>query len=231
MRFTAIPELTPKGVLERSLVLPAVLGDFEHDEEASFSEYETVSEGEFSAPAAGDASARKLRSVELEVLTSEAEYPWLKSVRSMWDVRDELYSILRHKRPFRFLATMEDVKSTKEPTSHTELKMDATLRSVRRSLRHGQPGQRYYALSLREFRDNAIQRRASSRRFPLKHKLTRDDTLESLAKLYYGSYRHARHLGEANGLRRWGLSDKIWDHPKYKVGDDFKVVASPRSGS
>lgn len=227
-RFTAIDGLTPKGVLRVPLVLPAILGDFEHDEEASFFEYETVADGEFSMPAAGDKTARKLRAVDMEVLTTEVEYPWLKSTRSMWAVRDEIYAVLRARRPFALVVTMEDIKSTKEPTMHTELIMNATLRSVRRSLRHGQPGQRYYALTLREWRDNALERRASSRRFPLKHKLTRIDTLESLSKKYYGTARHARHLGEASGMRRWGLSTRIWEHPKFKVGDQIKIPASPK---
>jgi hypothetical protein len=77
VRFARIPHETPKNVLRHPLYLPVTLGDFTIEEEFEHRDYTTVGAGEFSAPAGGPATARRLRTTDLETLTID----WHKYAR------------------------------------------------------------------------------------------------------------------------------------------------------
>lgn len=230
VRLTALPGLTPKKVLKRPLIFPAVLGDFEHTEEANFGSYDTVGSGEYSTPAAGPSTARKLRTTDIEVLTLEGQPGFLTNPKiAPDDVRDQLYEILRSRRPFDFLATTESLGPKDEPSLSTELPMNATLRSITRSLRHGQPQARYYTLSFVEWRDDGVARKSAGGSYgiriklPTVHILRVGDTLSSLSKSFYGTYSGATRIANANGLRRWGHSTPLGLLPRFKAGSTIKI--------
>jgi hypothetical protein len=153
-RFARIPGETPKGVLDSSLTLPAVLGNVEVTEEAQHSEYDTVSAGQFSEPAQGGSVARMLRTIELEGLTLEWDAAWLvKSGQDPDKVRGTLLAILRSKKGVEILLTMPG-----EPTASPELRMFCTFRSVRRTMRQQENDTRYYNIAIKEWRRKAASR-------------------------------------------------------------------------
>lgn len=234
VRFARIPGETPATVLREPLYLPAVLGEFAVDESAEHSEYRTVGSGTFSqgtasrrtlsttARQAGADEGPDLRSIDLEALTLDWDAPWLlERGVSPAHVKRELTRILRSKKPFEVLAMLRLGETRPE-----EVRMYATLRSVRRVLKHGEADTRYYSLSLREWRRPGVTRRAHSaregrhrRKLPAKHVLKAGDTLYSLSKYYYGEYRGWRDIAEANGIRGWGAKNPIINHRRFKVGD------------
>lgn len=232
VRLRRIRGETHKDSLRRSLVLPAVLGDFEFTEESSHREYETVSMGEFSVPTGGRSiAARRLVDSDMESLTVGWDPVWLVAHNPGYtpqDIYEELRKLLRYRRAFELYVT---TRWGREP----ELDINATLRSLGRTLRFGQPGIRYYRLTFKEWRDPQVARRSSGgesrapgTRLPTTHKLDNDDTLNSLSKLYYGTYAGAAAIARHNAIRGWGKSTALVKTKRYKVGDKIKIPEKPR---
>lgn len=225
-RFSAIEGETPKGILGASLVMPAVLGNLEVEEEAQHAEYTTVSDGQFSQGAQGGQTARMLRAVTLEGLTLTWDAKWLvASGQDPEAVRGQLLAILRSKRAVSMLLTVG-----RPPTSSPELRMDVTFRSVRRTMKAGETDTRYFNVSIKEWRDPSAKRRGSKAsrkrgtKLPTTIKLTAADTLQSLAHSYYGSYSDWRDIRDANGIStKFGQSTPIVSLPRYKVGSTLKI--------
>jgi nucleoid-associated protein YgaU len=226
VRFSRINGQTPRGVLERPLWLPVVMGDFVVAEEAAHADYETIGAGQFSAPAGGPASARQLREADMQSLTLDWDAPWTIGTRTPAQVKVELYKILRSRRPFLVLATITG--------SGTELRMNATLRSINRTLRPGEADTRYYDLQVREWREASVVRKSSAgigrkggaggqTKLPAKHKLTAGDTFNSLSRDYYGSYTQARDIAQSNGVYGWGMTTPIVQTDRFKVGDSITI--------
>lgn len=229
VRLSRIGGVTGKGVLAQQLTLPAVTDDFAFGEEAAFEDYDTATGGEYSQAAAWKGvTRRRLRRLDLTFITTDFSAPWLNSARDQADIRAELSRILRSRSPFRFEANVHP-----DP-GYTELEMNATLRSMTRTLRPGTAGTRYWDLSVVEWRDNAIQRRSSvvsrsrGKQLPTTHTLRAGDTLASLSEKYYGFFAGWRQIAQANGLATWGQNTPLTQVGGYRVGKTkIKIPEKP----
>lgn len=226
VQLSAIDQ-TSKHTLRRPLILPCVLNEFSFEEAAAWENYDTVGGGAFSTPGGGDEKARQLRTTDLEVLTLDWSAPFLAGFSDQATVRRELFAILRHRKPFRLTAAVEP-----DP-GYDELVMNAKLTNIRRRL--GQtPDARYWDLSIEEWRNNEVERQGHSPsrgrngvRLPAMHKLTENDTLDGLARSYYGNYQAWRRIADANGLRNWGARQELVKHRRYKKGDKIRIPTKP----
>ena len=164
VRLRKIAGKTHKSVLPRAMYLQMgpIGEDFSFEETAEHIEYRTISSGEFSAPAPGrGASARSLRSTSFQTLTLEWDARWLVNHDiTPEQTREELYEILRLRTPFELLISRQ---LPEHGGSSHELLMDATLRSIVRSLRAGEADTRYYDLQFREWRKAEVGRRGGRR--------------------------------------------------------------------
>lgn len=229
LRLTAIPDLTPRNILRKPLYLPCVLGpDFEVEEEALHTDFDTVAAGQFSSPAGGK-KAPQLKSLSFDALTLTWDAKWLVYPDvTPQEVRQELNEILRSRQPvelFAFLGPHGDDE---------ELRMFATLRGLRRILRQGETDTRYYSLDWKQYRSPVIRRKGASGgsgKLPAQHKLTESDTLRSLANHYYGTGELWLFLASENGIKSWGSEDPLVKMGRYKVGDSFKIPLAPTGGS
>lgn len=162
VRLRKIAGETDKSVLESALYfqMGPVGQDFTVEETAEHTEYRTISSGEFSQAAPGrDSTARSLRSTSFTTLTLDWDAPWLVDHDvDPSDIRNELNDILRLRTPFELLVTR---KLPEHGGSSHELLMNATLRSISRTLRSGQADTRWYDLAFREWRLATIGRRAT----------------------------------------------------------------------
>ena len=155
---------------------------------------------------------------------------------------------MRARAPFRFVAT----NNRAFDSDPAELRMEATIRSLSRSTRHGEPDSRYLSLEIVEFRSAATERRSRTKsdKFPLKHKLDKNDTLRSLAKHYWKNKGadwiliKSANGGAQGRLKGVGPNETIVKAGRYKVGDRItipetistgdvtsKTISSPDSGS
>lgn len=221
VRLARIPGETPKGVLRHAMVLPAVLGTVGWTEEALHSEYDTVRAGQFSQPAMGPATARRLRVPDdIETLTVTWDPAWL--VEQGLDprkVRDELYAVLRARKPVELLMTPQFGK-------RSLLRMNITIRSITAQVRQGEPDTVYFTLRIAEWRNAEGRRRGEGRgsKLPTTHKLTAEDTLYSLSERYYNSSAGTRAIAHANGISvKWGKKTRLVLHAKFKVGSKLKI--------
>lgn len=236
VRFSRIRGVTRKGVLERPLYLPVALGEFTVEESAEHRDYSTVAAGEFSVPASGDKTARQLRTTELETLTIDwHRYArWLANTDvTPEEVREELERILRYRTPFQVLATLSLARG-----APSEIRMRATLRSMRRTLRPGERDTRYFTLELKEWRDNRVTRRqhggkghGHKHKLPTTAELTGATSLWSLARHFYGSASPEwRAIARANGIRHWGPKTPLVRMRRFKSGDKVKIPRKPVVG-
>jgi len=230
VRLKRVPGQTPRHVLPRQFAFPAVIGDFEYEEEAQFVEYDTIDTGEFSQPLAGDGyHGRKLKRFELQVLALDFDPSWITHAGyDWWNVRSRLFAILHSKRPFHFAA-----RTYRGEDAPYELRGTYTVRRVGVVLRHGERDTRYFNVSFAEWRDATMRARprdpgrGGKAQLPRKHKLKDDDTLKQLSKRFYGTYEHWRLLGDRNGIGKWGGEDPIIGTRKFKVGDKFLIPKKP----
>lgn len=186
---------------ESPLIFPALLDDFEFAEEASFIDYDTVSDGEHSQPGLGDPEARKQRRMTLSVLALDYSpvlgnsYPWLafQGEQTFYYFRATMSDVLRTRDPVFFYATVYRQE-------HSELKMAVTVRTMRYTVRPGLPQARFLAFDLVEFRDGSVERATIkySSSFPKSHPLADGDTYIELAQRYYGSPSLWRAIAHAN---------------------------------
>jgi hypothetical protein len=229
LRLSSIEDVTPRDVLRQPLYIPCVLGpDFEVEEAALHTDFDTVSAGQFSSPAGGK-KAPQLKTLSTDILSLTWDAKWLTFPDTTpEEVRAELNAILRSRQPVE-LFTFIGPHGNGE-----ELRMYATLRSLRRILRHGETDTRYYSLEWKQWRSAVIRRKGGgggARRFPVQHKLDEDDTLRSLANRYYGTGELWAFLAAENGIKRWGSEDKLVKMGRYKVGDKIKIPPPPQGGS
>lgn len=224
-RLSRVPGETSKGVLDHAITLPAVLGDIDVTEEAQHTEFLTVSGGQFSQGQLGR-RARMLRSIDLEGLALEWNASWLiERGLNPVKVRNTLEGVLRSRQPFELLLTLREGDS-----AATELRMSATVRSWKWTLKQGERDTRYYQLTIREWRPLHSQRRGTHEgrkpgvRFPTTTRLKASDTLESLAHEFYGRYSLWRHIRDANGIsKRFGQRTPLVSLARYKVGSRVKL--------
>lgn len=224
LRLKAIPGLTPKPILRNPLYIPVVLGpDFEVGEEALHTEFETVGAGQFSSPAGGK-HAPQLKSLDFETLSLTWDAKWLVYPdTSPEEVKEELQAILGSRKPVEMFAHVG-------PHGRgSELRMWATLRSMRRVLRHGENDTRYFNLEWKQYRSPVVGRSAANSyaNLPTTHTLDKDDTLRSIAKQYYGTESMWQFLASQNGIKSWGGDDPLVKMDRYKAGDKIKVPVPP----
>lgn len=216
VRISRIPGVTPKNVLKHPLKLGIVTGDFDFQDTATWRDFATVSAGERSQPGGGRKTlGRSQRTLSLEVLTQwGGGLDWEdEGAASGTRIRQELFKVLHHRSPFRFVATMNEPFGA----SGSELRMNATVRSIGKSLRHGQPDSRYLAVDFVEYRGAHVDRRShdKSDKLPAKHKVEAGDTLRKLAKHYYKNQgANWKLIKEANGggkgaLKGYGPDEKL----------------------
>lgn len=224
LRISAIPGRTPKKILRTPLYIPCVLGpDFGPEDSALHSEFDTVSAGQFSSPAGGE-HAPQLKSLSFDALTLTWDAKWLVYPEvTPAEVREELDAILDSRKPvelFAFLAPHG---------GRAELRMDATLRSLNRILRHGETDTRYYSLEWKEWRAVSISREGANGygNLPTTHELEKDDTLRSIASEYYGAGTMWEFLASSNGISSWGSEDELVKLNRFKAGDKIKVPLPP----
>lgn len=229
-RFKRIPGETPKTILPRALYLPCLLGNVGQSEEASHTEFETVGAGEFSLPAQGGQSARRLRNFDdLETLTVEWDPKWFVEQGVSGDyVKETLFFILRSKRPVEMLIAPRN--GGRSDKSNAVVHMPVTFRRIAPVVRGGEPDSVYISIGIKEWRPLNQRRRSASggRETPTGHKLTKDDTLVSLARFYYATPSAWRLIRDANGIKKWGQSEPLVDMQRYKVGDKIKLPDSDR---
>lgn len=220
-RLSRIPGQTPKGLLAQPLYLPALLNDIANVETAIFSEYTTISNGEFSQPAMGPATARSLRTPEdFETLTVDWDPPWL--VQRGIDpntVRDTLFEILRSRKPVHVLVT------PKLGDGPVVVNMDITFRQVIERVKGGEPDAVYFSITPKEWRKDGVQRSGEGRSdsLPTTHDLTDTDSLYSLSQHYYHSALGADDIAKANGIKSFGKKTLLVKHPRFKVGSKLKI--------
>lgn len=216
VRISRIPGVTPKNMLARPLVFGAVLGDFEFMDSADWRDYTTVTHGQRSQPGGGKGQhGRNLRTLNLEVLTQLGDPLPYEADRGASGARTrrELARILRSRAAFRFVATMH------QSFGHggAELRMNASVRSMTRTTRHGEPDTRYLSLEITEVRSAEVERRTrhGGDKLPTKHKIEKGDTLRALAKHYYkGRGQFWKAIKQANGdgrgvLKGYGPDEKL----------------------
>lgn len=223
VRLSRIPGETPRGILDKPLYLPAVLGDFTVVEEASFEEYQTHRAGMFSAPASGPATARQLRTVDLQALTIDWRAPWV-TYSSPRHVMNTLNAILRSRRPVELFA----IRRHGDPS---ELRMHVNLRRLERTLRPGEADTRYWSIAITEWRNPRTRRRSDheSLNFPLSIQIDKKTTLHSLAARWYKDSTQWRLIGGANGLDAWGPRTAIVKSGLFKAGQKV-IIPAPLKG-
>jgi nucleoid-associated protein YgaU len=225
VRLSRIAGETPHGVLSTPLYLPAVLGDFTVVEEASFEEYQTHRAGAFAAPAAGPATARQLRTVDLQALTIDWAASWA-TFTDPREVMNELNAVLRARRPCELFA----ITRWGDPS---ELRMNVNIRRLERTLRPGEADTRYWTLAISEWRNPKGGRRSTDPprkdRFPKTAALASSTTLQDLARTFYGDETQWRLIGGANGLAEWGPRTAIIKSGLFRKGSKVTIPA-PLSG-
>lgn len=232
-RFSRIHGETPRGVLHTPLWLPALLGPLSDTQDYSqgFTDYTTVSAGQFTTPPAGDRNARFLRTVEnLGSLVLWWDAPWLiEHGQNHNSVERALYRIQESKRPVEMLLTLS-LKHKAIP----HLRMDVTLRTITRELREGEPDTHYLTLGISEWRDPSVERRGRGEgrkagvRLPTTKRLLNTDTMASLSMEFYGSYKHWRWIRDANGLsHKFGAHTIIVYNTRFQTGQKIKIPDWP----
>jgi hypothetical protein len=222
-RFAPLAGVTPATVMRSPFWLPALLGTLVVNDTASFTDYDTVSSGQYSQPAAGDLSARQQRTLSADTLTVDFDYGWLVAGgQDPQALRDTLDRILWGRRAVELMVTWRP-SAGEPPVIH----MDCTLRTLSREVRPGERDARYMTLGITEWRSATTARRGSTQqtRFPTTRALTATDTLHSLAYLYYRDYAKWRQIRDEpkNHIpRAFAQNTPLVRLPRYKVGS--KIV-------
>jgi len=209
--------VTQTGVIARPLLLPVVIGDaFTIDEDSAWQDYQTL-EGERSQRPGGD-RYQMLKSFGNETMAMSWSPSWMTHQgQNPERVRKVLRRILHAHTPVHLKAFLPQ-------ETRPEFSGLVTLRSMSRTVRHGEPDTRYYDLEWRQYREGGTRRRKHGRvPLPTTHKLRQGETLRGLARRYYGDGSGWRAIGRRNGIGNWGSEDPIHRHRRYHVGDSIKI--------
>lgn len=231
-RFSPIAGITPRGALNKSVWLPAVLNTWTIVETALHNEYDTLSGGHFSQPAMGDGDARQFQTVNPDTMVVAFDAPYLVATgQDPNDVRTQLKSVLRYRKPVHLLVVINPNPWGWPP----EVDMYCTLRQTSEDVRPGEGESRYLTINISEWRDPSSSRRTATPtsgtsrkkgvKLPTTHKLTAADTLDSLSYEYYGRYDHWRDIRDANGVSaKWGQKTPlVQQFGHWRVGYKVKI--------
>lgn len=235
VRLTRIRGVTAPGVLEEPLWFPAgALEEFTVDEESGHSEYDTVGHGQFSAPTPGKpGKKRKLRACEIDTAAFFGDSAIL-TARGVTpnEVRDGLAAIERSETAVRLLVTLR-MPHERGRKIRPEVDMPVTVRSVRRTIKHGEALTRYFGTRFVEWRDPALGRRryggdppgvqTNRKQDAVKHRLGANDTLQSLAKEYFRDKNAWRALANELGVKSWGGSTPLVKNARWDAGDAITI--------
>jgi phage tail protein X len=241
VRFSPIKGFTSRDTIRLDIYLPAVLGEITLEEEGAHTDYETIRAGEFSVPRFGDKrSHRMLRTVDVETITLYWKAKWLhpSSRRGTgWRylgpdaIEDALYRILRSREPVEMLMRIHQIG-----WDDAIVKMGVTFRSISQTIKPGEADAKYWTISIKEWRKAGLARRVhpgSGYRgveLPIRHRLEEGDTLESLARTYYGNTAGWRKIANENGIVKWGASTPLVESTRFRVGSGLKIPDLPLVG-
>lgn len=174
----------------------------------NFSDYETISEGQFSR-----GMSRQLKTVEFQTMFVDQDWSWTllhndKAGLNPQRLSSQVVHILNSGTPFLLLIGQPQLWGE----GNYDVKMKATLRSATVEERAGEVDARYINVTFTEWRDLEVQKDAKGNkgdRLPLQIKPGPNDTLRSLAKEYYGSTREWRLIALANGLTNFLPDQKL----------------------
>lgn len=202
------------------------LDEFTVGHSFNWSDYETISAGQFSRP-----GGRQLRTVSFQTMFADyrsmywtlLDYPPGTSLPTPLDWTFELQAILESGTPFKL------VVGQPEHWHDNDLDMLATLRTMDVTERGGEPDARYVSMGFTEWRDLAVTRKRKGKGrgggppglLPkgeaaledLVHTIKQGDTLQKLSRRYYGSTsrRYYKHIMANNsGLRSWPGSKNLY---------------------
>lgn len=169
----------------------------------NFTDYETVSKGQFSRT-----MSRQLRTVEFQ---------------TMFVDQDWFFVLFKHKHtgpdPQKLSAQLVHILNTGTPFNlligntvlwdEYDVKMKATLRTLTVEERAGEVDARYVNVTFTEHRDLEIQKDGKGEALPQTYKVQEGDTLRSLAKQFYGEGNAWRVIAKANDLNNFLPDQKL----------------------
>ena len=225
VRLRRIDGLTSKKVLrtrDAYYFQCGPLEEFAVDHAHSFSDYDTISRGQYSWK-----GGRQLRQVAFDTLAVDWGNFVIEHHFDVEDMVEDLEAILNEGTPFDLLVTHNYASGP------VELHMAATLRTLRVSERAGEPDARYLSVSFVEYREPVVSRKGKKRRrrsgrlYPVTHELGPTDTFRSLSKRYYKHVHGARVIANYNGVRDWGMHTPIVDHPRFRPLSKITIPRPP----
>lgn len=227
VELRAIPGVTthPKFFPFRFQCPP--LETFRVDSAVSANDYSTIDRGIFT-----NMTGVELMTVSFDTLVTVAPAPWVVHPK-YWNpnlARRRLRKIIQRRSPVRLVAWKPGNKRKRHPKPIIELNMMVTMRSMGSEERSGEPLDKYFNVDFTQWRDPVQRRRVQKRQWPIRHKLTKRDTLATLAKKYFNDASRAGQMRPnvpKLGIR-WGKNTPIVKSKKYKVGDVL-VLRRPRN--
>lgn len=234
VRFSKINQ-SPAGVLPQSLYLQVPsLEDWTVESSADWQDY-TTKTGEYSNAGGGPL----LQSTTFQTLTiGDPDAGYVLAGSSDPDYIDAQLIALRDNRaPFLIMVyfgqvplSASDDAALQNNLRASELRMRATIRSLTRISRFGEPETVYWTIAVKEWRDAVVDRqllRARSRSggsaLPFRYALASGDTLRSISKDFYGNDSFWRTIAEANGIRNWGASTSLTSRPGLNAGTRLSI--------
>lgn len=203
------------------------LETFRVDSAATANDYATVNHGIFT-----NMTGMELMTVSFDTLVTVAPAPWVVHPQ-YWNpniARRRLRKIIQRQSPVRLVAWKPGNRRKRHPKPIIELNMMVTMRSMGSEERSGEPLDKYFNVDFTQWRDPVQRRRVQKRQWPIRHKLTKRDTLATLAKKYFNDASRAGQMRPnvpKLGIR-WGKNTPIVKSKKYKVGDVL-VLRRPRN--
>lgn len=228
LRLRSVNDLTPRRILRSPFTIPVVTGDeLSIEEEALWTDFDTVGAGRFTSPAAGK-DAAMLQTFTANGMTLFWDPKWVVMPgQDPGDVIDELQAILRAHAVFDMLLTR------KPGASFAEFSGFAILRNLVTGLKKGEADARYLQMDFTSYRRMSSRRRRHGKaaNLPTTATLSADDTLRTLAKQYYGKGAEWRLIAKANGIDHWGSEDPLVKMGRYKEGDKIKIPQPPHQAA
>lgn len=219
VELQAIRGVTKKGMLQmpfRFQVPP--LDEFRVEMGVVASDYSTIQHGTFT-----DINGDELATVSFETLVTIAPASWVIA-KGLWNpnkIGHRLQHLLKAESPMRLVAW--------HAGPVVEINMPVTFRNLSKTEKGGETDARYFSMSFTQWRDPVVRRR-TKKTWPRRHKLSKGDTLASIARKFWGKPGQGRWVGMNNKhLHQWGIRTSIVKNKHYKLGDIIKVPYPPKT--
>lgn len=196
IRLNRIPQTSRKVLASPYFFQVPPLETFSTQHAYNFSDYETVSTGQFSRQ-----MSRQLRIVEFQTMFVDQDWFYTlfahtKRGPNPQKLARELVHILNTGTPFRLMIGQPRLWGE----GNWDVNMKATLRSLTVEEKAGEVDARYVNVSFTEWRELDIKKDKKGERLPLTYTIRDGDTLRQLAKKYYGETRVWRLIARSNQL-------------------------------